>query len=104
MDVEQAIRTRRTHKAFGPKPIERNILDELFELARRCDPITGVSRGWWYWPGLPVPIQLRVRGRSCRRGRLAARYTWANVNRRVFKRTPRHIHRYGLLQLRSSFR
>jgi nitroreductase len=34
MDIEQAIRTRRTHKAFGPKPVERNTLDELFELAR----------------------------------------------------------------------
>src|SRR5437764_5885152 len=34
MDIEQAIRTRRTHKAFGPKPVERKTLDELFELAR----------------------------------------------------------------------
>src|SRR2546423_3543378 len=34
MDIEQAIRTRRTHKAFGRKPVERNTLDELFELAR----------------------------------------------------------------------
>lgn len=34
MDIEQAIRTRRTHKAFGPKPVERETLDELFELAR----------------------------------------------------------------------
>ena len=34
MDIEHAIRTRRTHKAFGPKPVERKTLDELFELAR----------------------------------------------------------------------
>ena len=34
MDVEQAIRTRRTHKAFGAEPVAREILDELFELAR----------------------------------------------------------------------
>jgi nitroreductase len=34
MDVEQAIRTRRTHKAYGPEPVERAVLDELFELAR----------------------------------------------------------------------
>ena len=34
MDIEQAIRTRRTHKAFGAKPVERKTLDELFELAR----------------------------------------------------------------------
>ncbi len=34
MDVEQAIRTRRTHKAFGPDPVARETLDELLELAR----------------------------------------------------------------------
>ena len=34
MDIEQAIRTRRTHKAFRPEPIDRKTLDELFELAR----------------------------------------------------------------------
>ena len=34
MDIEQAIRTRRTHKAFGAEPVERKTLDELFELAR----------------------------------------------------------------------
>jgi nitroreductase len=34
MDVEQAIRTRRTHKAFGSDPLDRETLDELFELAR----------------------------------------------------------------------
>ena len=33
MDVEKAIRTRRTHKAFSPRPVEREVLDELFELA-----------------------------------------------------------------------
>ncbi|MQA76064.1 MAG: hypothetical protein GEU88_17310 [Solirubrobacterales bacterium] len=34
MDVESAIRTRRTHKAYRPEPVERAALDELFELAR----------------------------------------------------------------------
>jgi nitroreductase len=34
MDVETAIRTRRTHKAFRPHPVPRETLDELFELAR----------------------------------------------------------------------
>jgi len=34
MDVEKAIRTRRTHKAFASQPVEREVLDELFELAR----------------------------------------------------------------------
>jgi nitroreductase len=34
MDVETAIRTRRTHKAFTPEPVPRELLDELLELAR----------------------------------------------------------------------
>ncbi len=34
MDVETAIRTRRTHKAFRPQPVPRDVLDDLFELAR----------------------------------------------------------------------
>ena len=34
MDLEQAIRTRRTHKACGPEPLDRETLDALFELAR----------------------------------------------------------------------
>lgn len=33
MDVEEAIRSRRTHKAFGPEPVPRELLDELLELA-----------------------------------------------------------------------
>src|SRR2546430_12891225 len=34
MDVEQAIRSRRTIKAFEPRPLERETLTELLELAR----------------------------------------------------------------------
>src|SRR6185295_2878072 len=34
VDVETAIRTRRTHKAFGPEPLARDELLELLELAR----------------------------------------------------------------------
>ena len=34
MDVETAIRTRRTHKAYRPEPIPRETLDELLDLAR----------------------------------------------------------------------
>ena len=34
MDVEEAIRSRRTHKAYGPEPVPRDQLDELLELAR----------------------------------------------------------------------
>jgi nitroreductase len=34
VDVDTAIRTRRTHKAFGPEPLGRDELLELLELAR----------------------------------------------------------------------
>ena len=34
VDVETAIRTRRTHKAYGTEPVPREIVDELLELAR----------------------------------------------------------------------
>jgi nitroreductase len=34
MDVDSAIRTRRTHKAFGPEPVARETIEELLELAR----------------------------------------------------------------------
>jgi nitroreductase len=34
VDVESAIRGRRTHKAFGAEPVARQTLDELLELAR----------------------------------------------------------------------
>jgi len=34
VDLEQAIRTRRTHKAYAPEPVDRETLDALFELAR----------------------------------------------------------------------
>jgi nitroreductase len=34
MDVEQAIRSRRTIKAFDPEPVDRETLAELLELAR----------------------------------------------------------------------
>jgi nitroreductase len=34
MDVETAIRTRRTHKAYRPEPLPREVIEELLELAR----------------------------------------------------------------------
>ena len=34
LNVDDAIRTRRTHKAYGPEPVERAVLAQLFELAR----------------------------------------------------------------------
>jgi len=34
MDIEKAIRTRRTHKAFGARELDRAVVAELLELAR----------------------------------------------------------------------
>jgi nitroreductase len=34
MDVEKAIRTRRTHKVYGREPVDRATVDALLELAR----------------------------------------------------------------------
>ncbi|MBA2349775.1 MAG: nitroreductase [Solirubrobacterales bacterium] len=34
MQLEEAVRTRRTHKVYGSEPVAREVLEELFELAR----------------------------------------------------------------------
>ena len=34
MDVDAAVRTRRTHKAYRPEPVDAKTLDELLDLAR----------------------------------------------------------------------
>jgi nitroreductase len=51
MDVETAIRTRRTHKAFGPEPLPREQIGELLELA-----------SWAPNHNLTVPWRFRVVG------------------------------------------
>jgi nitroreductase len=51
MDVETAIRTRRTHKAFGPDPLPREELEDLLSLA-----------SWAPNHHLTVPWRFRVLG------------------------------------------
>jgi nitroreductase len=51
MDVETAIRTRRTHKAFAPEPLPREEIDELLELG-----------SWAPNHNLTVPWRFRVIG------------------------------------------
>jgi nitroreductase len=34
VELQEAIRGRRTHKAYGPNPVDPSLLDELLELAR----------------------------------------------------------------------
>jgi nitroreductase len=55
VDVETAIRSRRTHKAFSPEPIAREQLDELLELAR-----------WAPNHHLTAPWRFRVLGPAAR--------------------------------------
>jgi nitroreductase len=45
MELEDAIRTRRTFKAFRPDPVPRETLDDLFELARWA-PAHNVTNPW----------------------------------------------------------
>ena len=51
MDVDEAVRSRRTHKAYRPEPVPREVLDELFELAR-----------WAPNHNLTIPWRFRVLG------------------------------------------
>jgi nitroreductase len=51
VDVDEAIRGRRTHKAYKPGPVPREVLDELFELAR-----------WAPNHNLTIPWRFRVIG------------------------------------------
>ena len=51
MDVDEAIRGRRTHKAYKPESVPREVLDELFELAR-----------WAPNHNLTIPWRFRVLG------------------------------------------
>jgi nitroreductase len=51
VDVDEAIRTRRTHKAYRPQAVPREVLDELFELAR-----------WAPNHNLTIPWRFRVIG------------------------------------------
>src|SRR5919197_915562 len=51
MELDDAIRSRRTHKAYGAEPVDRSTLEELFELAR-----------WAPNHNLTNPWRLRVLG------------------------------------------
>jgi nitroreductase len=53
MELEEAIRSRRTHKAYAAEPVPRAILDELFDLAR-----------WAPNHHLTNPWRFRVLGRA----------------------------------------
>ncbi len=72
MDLETAIRTRRTHKAFGPEPLPREQVEELLELAR-----------WAPNHHLTAPWRFRVVGPRALEGlkRAAGREAGAKLDR-----------------------
>jgi len=56
MELETAIRTRRTHKAYGPEPLDRETLGELLELGRWA-PNHHLTNPWRFRVLGPVALQ-----------------------------------------------
>jgi nitroreductase len=56
VDLEDAIRGRRTHKAYGSEPVDRATLDELFELARWA-PNHHLTNAWRFRVLGPAALQ-----------------------------------------------
>jgi nitroreductase len=56
MELEEAIRSRRTHKAYGPEPVDRATLEELFELARWA-PNHNLTNPWRFRVLGPTALQ-----------------------------------------------
>jgi len=57
VELEQAIRTRRTHKAYGAEPVPRATLEELLELARWA-PNHNLTNPWRFRVLGPTSLQL----------------------------------------------
>ena len=66
VDVEDAIRTRRTHKAYGAEPVPRETLEELFELARWA-PNHNLTNPWRFRVLGPESLARAEGGRRRRR-------------------------------------
>lgn len=56
MDVETAIRTRRTHKAYGSEPVDRETLTQLIDLARWA-PNHHLTNPWRFYVIGPEALQ-----------------------------------------------
>jgi len=56
MELEEAIRSRRTHKAFGPQAVPREQLDELLALARWA-PNHHLTNPWRFRVVGPLALQ-----------------------------------------------
>ena len=67
MEVEEAIRGRCTHKAYGPEPVDRATLDELLELARWA-PNHNLTNPWRFRASRRAPCTASRRPRVRRPG------------------------------------
>ncbi|MGZ4430785.1 MAG: nitroreductase family protein [Gaiellales bacterium] len=56
MQVDRAVRTRRTHKLYEPEPVPRETLDELFDLARWA-PNHHLTNPWRFRVVGPVALE-----------------------------------------------
>ena len=83
MDVESAIRTRRTHKAYGSEPIDRGTVDELLELARWA-PNHHLTNPWRFRVARPARARAAEGGRRARRRRRSStgRRRWSSARAR----------------------
>ena len=77
MDVDDAIRTRRTHKAYGSEPVPRETLEELFDLARWA-PNHNLTNPWRFRVVGPSRSRASRRrpARRPRRSSTARRRSW----------------------------
>ena len=83
MEVEEAIRSRRTHKAYRREPVDRATLDELFELARWA-PNHHLTNPWRFRVARPARARAaEAGGRAARRRRSStARRPWSSARAR----------------------
>ena len=93
MDLPELVRSRRTHKAYAPAPVDRATLDELFELARWA-PNHNLTNPWRFrvlGPGRARAAQggRRARGRRQARPRADARRRLGRRRRRPGRRPRR---------------
>lgn len=96
MELERAIRTRRTHKAFGSEPVAPDVLGELFELARWA-PHHHVTNPWRFRVLGPKTARCRLgcctsvrraSGSGCLNGR---RWRRSRANSLEISRSVRHL-------------
>ena len=87
--VEELIRSRRTHKAYEPEPVDRATLEELFELARWA-PNHNLTNPWRFRVLGPQSLARAEGGGGPRGGRQARPRADARGRLRAALGRPRH--------------